>query len=133
MITTDTQRLQTFVGLMNAGKFDEARDMVSEKVVVREPAAIPYGGDHDGLQGFDRFRSIFAATWKRWEDGPMWYAESAGTVAKYNTITATSRATGRTYTTRLVELFTFEEGLIVEAVVFYQDVPGFLDAIRPDA
>jgi hypothetical protein len=132
-MTTNTARLKTFVDLMNEGKFDEARAMVSEKVVVREPQAIPYGGDHEGLDGFDTFRSIFAKTWKRWVDGPFWYAEADNTVVKYNTITATSRATGRQYTTRLVELFTFEDGLIVEAVIFYQDVPEFLAAIRPDA
>jgi hypothetical protein len=133
MATTDTQRLKTFVGLIYDGKFDTARNMISEKVVVREPAALPYGGDHVGLDGFDRFLSLVAATWTRWVDGPMWYAEAAGTVAKCNTITATSRATGRDYSTRLVELYTFEAGLIVEIVVFYQDVPEFLDAIRTDA
>jgi len=132
MHVTNTDRLKKFVDLMNKGRFDEAREMVAEHVVLHEPAAIPYGGEHKGLEGFDRFRDIFAATWKRWQDGPIWYAESDQTVVKYNTITAVSRATGRTYTTRLVELFTFENEKISDVVIFYQNVPEFLAAISPE-
>jgi hypothetical protein len=128
-MTTDTERLQTFVGLMSAGRYDEAREMVSEKLTIHEPAAIPYGGEFHGLAGFDEFRRIFGATWRSWSDGPIWYAEHAGTVVKLNVITAESRATRRSYVTPLAEFFTFEDGSLVDIKVFYQDIPGFLDAI----
>ncbi len=129
---TNTERLKHFVDLMNAGKYDDARQMVSPKWRVREPDVIPYGGVHEGLEGFDNFRKIFAATWKRWVDGPFTYTEGDDCVIKYNVITATSRVTGREYTTPLAELFRFEDGLLVEAIIFYQDIPGFLAAIDPN-
>ncbi|GAA1002898.1 hypothetical protein Aple_001980 [Acrocarpospora pleiomorpha] len=128
-MTTDTERLKTFVGLMNSGRFDTAREMVAEDVRIEEPDAIPYGGTFTGLAGFDEFRRIFAATWRRWSDGPMWYAENEGTVVKLNVITAVSRATGQEYTTPLAEFFTFTDGKISRITIFYQDVPGFLKAI----
>ena len=128
-MTTDTERLQTFVGLMMSGRYDEARSMVSSDVVIHEPASIPYGGEFHGLEGFDQFRRTFGATWKSWSDGPIWYAEHAGKVVKLNVITAVSRATGRSYTTPLAEFFTFKDGKLAEIQVFYQDIPGFLAAV----
>jgi hypothetical protein len=130
-MTTDTQRLQTFVELMNSGCFDEARTMVSDRIVIHEPPLIPYGGEFRGLAGFDEFRRTFAATWKSWADDPIWYAEHDGTVVKLNVITAVSRATGRTYVTPLAEFFTFENGQIVDVKIFYQDTPAFLAAVEP--
>lgn len=127
--TTDTERLRRFVGLMNGGRFDEARAMVAEDVTINEPASIPYGGMFTGLAGFDEFRRVFARTWRRWTDGPIWYAEHDGTVVKLNTVTAVSRATGREYTTPLAEFFTFRDGKISGITIFYQDIPGFLAAI----
>lgn len=132
MSSKDIERLDDFVALMNAGQYDVAKKYISPDIVLREPDAIPYGGVRHGLAGFDEFRRLFAKTWKRWSDGPFWYAEADGTVAKYNTITATSRATGHEYTTPLVELFRFEDGLIVEVIVFYQDILGFLAAINDE-
>lgn len=129
MTTTNTARLQDFVGLLNQGRFDEARKFVSPTIVMHEPAVIPYGGDFVGLEGFDLFRKRFAATWRKWEDGPIWYAEHNGTVVKHNVIRATSRATGRVYETPLAEFFTFADGKIVEVYIYYQDIPGFLAAI----
>ena len=61
-MTTDTARLQAFVGLMNSGRYDEARSLVSSEIVISEPASIPYGGEFRGLEGFDQFRRAFAAT-----------------------------------------------------------------------
>jgi ketosteroid isomerase-like protein len=130
-MTTNTERLRAFVGLMNSGQFDEGRKMISERIVIQEPAAIPYGGEFRGLAGFDEFRRIFGATWKSWSDGPMWYAENDGMVVKLNVITAVSRATGRTYVTPLAEFFTFEDGQITGIKIFYQDITGFLAAVEP--
>jgi hypothetical protein len=128
-MSTDTERLQRFVELMNSGRYDDARGMLSDDVVIREPPAIPYGGEFKGLAGFDEFRRVFGGTWKSWTDGPIWYAENEGTVAKLNVITAVSRATGKTYSTLLAEFFTFADGKLVEVEVFYQDLPGFLEAV----
>ena len=131
-MTTDTERLQAFVSLMNSGRYDEARSMVSSEIVISEPASIPYGGEFHGLAGFDQFRRTFAATWKSWSDGPIWYAEHGGTVVKLNVITAVSRATGRSYTTPLAEFFTFSGGKLVKIQIFYQDISGFLAAVSAD-
>ena len=131
-MTTDTERLRSFVGLMSSGRYDEARLMVSSEIVISEPAGIPYGGEFHGLEGFDQFRRTFGATWKSWSDGPIWYAEHAGTVVKLNVITAVSRATGRSYTTPLAEFFTFEGGQLVKIQIFYQDITGFLAAVSAD-
>ena len=127
---TNTERLRTFVELMSTGQFDTARAMVHPEMTILEPPDIPYGGRFDGLAGFDEFRSRFAATWSSWKDSPMWYAENGDTVVKWNRIQARNRTTGIVYETPLAEFFTFRDGLIVAAEIFYQDVTGLNAAAR---
>lgn len=129
--TTDLERLRDFVALLTAGDFDAAADYISPDIAIHEPNALPYGGEMRGVKGWETFRSIFRQTWKHWSDGPIWYAEAAGTVVKENIVTATSRLTGKTCTTRLAEIFTFREGKIIESRIYYQDIPAVLSAITP--
>lgn len=130
--SSDLERLREFVALLSSGEFVEAEKFISDEITIHEPYALPYGGELHGRDGWASFRSIFRQTWKHWVDGPIWYAEAAGTVVKENVITATSRLTGKTCTTRLAEFFTFRDGRIVESRIYYQDIPAVLSAITPD-
>lgn len=129
---SDLERLREFVTLLSNGNFAEAEQYISDEMTIHEPYALPYGGELHGHEGWATFRSIFRETWKHWVDGPIWYAEAAGTVVKENIVTATSRRTGKTCMTRLAEFFTFRDGMIVESRIYYQDIPAVLSAITPD-
>lgn len=129
---TDLERLREFVALMSSGDVAEAEKYIATDIAIHEPYALPYGGELRGREGWDTFRKIFRQTWKRWVDGPIWYAEADGTVVKENIVTATSRLTGKTCTTRLAEIFTFRDGKIVESRIYYQDVAGVLSALTPE-
>ena len=118
--------LKTFIDLMNSGRYEEAREMVSDEVTISEPPGIPYGGRFEGMTGFDEFRRIFGTTWKSWSEGPIWFAEAEGTAVKLSLATAVRRGTGETYTTPLAEFFTFRDGKLVDVKIFYQDIPAFL-------
>lgn len=130
--TTDLERLREFVALMSRGDVSEAEKFISPDIAIHEPYGLPYGGEMRGREGWETFRSVFRQTWKHWEDGPIWYAEANGTVVKENIVTATSRRTGKSCTTRLAEIFTFRDGKIVETRIYYQDVAGLLSAITPE-
>jgi ketosteroid isomerase-like protein len=128
---TNLGRLRDFVALLNSGDYEGATDYISPDITIHEPYALPYGGELRGLEGWGTFRSLFRQTWKNWSDGPIWYAEADGTVAKENIVTATSRLTGKICTTRLAEIFTFREGKIIESRIYYQDIASVLSAITP--
>lgn len=130
--TTDLERLRDFVAMCSRGDFDGAKGYLSESVTIHEPYVLPYGGDLEGHEGWESFRANFGKTWRRWVDGPMWFAAAEGTVIKENVITATSRRTGKTCTTRLAELFSFVDGKVVDIRIYYQDIPAVLAAITPD-
>jgi len=130
--STDLERLREFVALLTRGDFGGAEKFISPDITIHEPYALPYGGELRGREGWETFRSIFRQTWKQWVDGPIWYAEANGTVVKENIVTATSRRTNKTCTTRLAEIFTFREGKIVESRIYYQDLPAVLSAITPE-
>lgn len=129
---TDVDRLREFVALMSSGHVVEAKKYISADIAIHEPYALPYGGELRGHDGWETFRRIFRQTWMQWVDGPIWYAEADGTVVKENIVTATSRLTGKSCTTRLAEIFTFRDGKIVESRIYYQDVAGLLSAITPE-
>jgi len=103
-----------------AGDRDGARALLHPDLRIEQPASLPHGGWHQGPDGMDAMGAAFARHWDR----TIGAAEVTGCgdgALQITTQTWTAKATGRSATVDVVELFRFSDGRIVEIRVFQQD------------
>jgi ketosteroid isomerase-like protein len=103
-----------------AGDRDGAFALLHPDFRVQQPESLPHGGWHHGRDGMTRMGTLFAEHWDRAIADPRILGCGDG-VVQVTTQTWTAKATGRTATVDVVELFGFADGLIAEIRVFQQD------------
>ena len=114
-----------------AGDREGARALLHPDLHIDQPASLPHGGSHHGPDGMDAMGALFAQHWERTIGEPD--VRSCGdTAVQVTTQTWTARATGRSATVDVVELFRVAEGRIVEIRVFQQDTHALLATLDGD-
>lgn len=108
-----------------AGDLDGAFALLHPDFRIQQPASFPHGGWHGGRAGMTGMGAIFASHWDRVITDPRVLACGEQAV-QVTTQTWTAKATGRTATCDVVELFTAADGLIREIRVFQQDTHALL-------
>jgi uncharacterized protein len=110
-----------------AGDREGARALMDPDLRIEQPASLPHGGWHHGPDGMDAMGATFAEHWERTIGPPpeVWGCGD-GAAVQVTTQTWTSRATGRSATVDVVELFRVANGRIVEIRVFQQDTHALL-------
>ena len=106
-----------------ARRFREGGDafaLFHPEVRLEQPASLPHGGWHEGHDGIKAMGVTFAEHWER-TIGPARITGCGDTAVQVTEQTWTSKATGRSATVDVVELFEFRDGLISEVRVFQQD------------
>jgi ketosteroid isomerase-like protein len=102
------------------GDREGAMGFLHPEIRIQQPASLPHGGWHSGHDGMQKMGEVFARYWDRTIDAPRVY-ECGGCVVQVTTQRWTAKATGRSATVDVVELFAFADGLIAEIRVFQQD------------
>jgi ketosteroid isomerase-like protein len=99
---------------------------------IEQPASLPHGGWHQGHAGVTAMGAAFGRVWFRSIVSPRILA-CGESVVQVTTQTWTARATGRSATVDVVELFSFRDGLVSEIRVFQQDTHLLLATLdRPE-
>jgi uncharacterized protein len=112
------------------GDRDGAMALFHPRFRLEQPASLPHGGWHDGTDGMAAMGATFAEHWDRTiEDTRI--LGCGETVVQITTQTWTAKATGRSATVDVVELFAFAGGLIAEIRVFQQDTARLLATLDP--
>ena len=106
-----------------------ARSILSPSIVVREPASLPYGGEHHGHEGFVRLMTDIAAHWKRLRPREFVYTACGDIVHMETTFVGTAQATGQQVEMPFLESWTFEEGLITLGTIYYFDTLPVREAL----
>jgi ketosteroid isomerase-like protein len=102
------------------GDRDTAFRLFHPDIRIEQPASLPHGGWHHGFDGMATMGSTFARFWDRTiEDARIFGCGE--TVVQITSQTWTAKATGRSATVDVVELFSFRNGLISQIRVFQQD------------
>lgn len=128
---TDAKRIvEELSRRFQAGDREGALELYHPEVRIEQPPSFPHGGWHRGVDGMDRMAAEFARHWERTIANPhiLGCGESA---VQVTTQTWTARATGRSATVDVVELFSLTAGLISEIRVFQQDSHLLLETLRP--
>lgn len=111
-----------------AGDRDGARALLHPDLRIEQPASLPHGGAHRGPDGMDAMGARFAEHWER-TIGEADVRSCGDTAVQVTTQTWTARATGRSATVDVVELFRVDGGSIVEIRVFQQDTHALLQTL----
>ena len=111
-----------------AGDVDGAKSLFHPAFRIEQPASLPHGGWYDGLDGMGEMGARFAEHWDR-TIGPPTVTGDDDLGVQVTTQTWTSKATGRSATVDVVELFRFTDGLISEIRVFQQDTHALLQTL----
>jgi ketosteroid isomerase-like protein len=103
-----------------AGDRDGAFALLHPDFRIQQPGSFPHGGWHQGRDGMVEMGVTFAEHWDRTITNPR-VLGCGDAVVQLTTQTWTSKATGRSATVDVVELFSFGDGRITEIRVFQQD------------
>ncbi len=124
---TDAAGLVREMGLrFTAGDFDGAFALLHPEFRIQQPASLPHGGLHHGRDGMVGMGSVFARYWDRVIGEPHILGCGGEQAVQITTQTWTAKATGRSATVDVAELFTVADGLIREIRVFQQDTHALL-------
>lgn len=104
----------------SAGDREGVVAILDPDFVIEQPASLPHGGRHAGLEGMQRMGAAFAEHWTRTISEPT-LLDCADSVVQLTTQTWTAVRTGRSATVDVVELFSFADGRVTEIRVFQQD------------
>jgi ketosteroid isomerase-like protein len=111
------------------GDIEDAMALYDPAVRIEQPASLPHGGWHEGAAGIGEMGAAFARHWDR-TIGPARLLDAGDDEAvQVTTQTWTSKATGRSATVDVVELFTVAGGRITEIRVFQQDTHLLLQTL----
>ncbi|WP_198653299.1 nuclear transport factor 2 family protein [Actinocorallia populi] len=112
-------------GRFTAGDLEAAFALLHPDFRIQQPASLPHGGWHHGRAGMAEMGVLFARHWDRTITGPR-VLDGGEQAVQVTTQTWTAKATGRSATVDVVELFTAADGLIREIRVFQQDTHALL-------
>jgi uncharacterized protein len=110
-----------FMQAMVEERFDDARSLLHDDVVVYEAGSVPYSGEYRGPQSFFELFAKMNEDLELTPDPAVRYLRDGDTVALRYRLKFTARASGRSMAMSLVEIYTVRDGLIVELDVYYKD------------
>lgn len=113
-----------------AGDWDGATALLHPSFRIQQPATLPHGGWYEGAEGMGAMSAEFARHWTRTISEPTVHG-CGEVVLQVTTQTWEARATGRSATVDVVELFTFADDRIAAIRVFQQDTHLLLQTLDP--
>ncbi|HEY1968988.1 MAG TPA: nuclear transport factor 2 family protein [Pseudonocardia sp.] len=132
MDTSGTAIASKLLDSFIAGDLAAALSTIHPDCVVHESPALPYPGDWHGPDGFNQLVStmvsLFELTFDRYE-----VIDNGDTVSMRAYATFTSRTSGRSVDTSIVEIYRFQDGQIVDADIYYKDPTAIRDLQRAPA
>jgi ketosteroid isomerase-like protein len=117
----NVERAKSFYEALFARNWAVVNEILSPDVVVHEPAGLPYGGEYRGHDGFKRLMKSLPEYWSAVGPADIGYTAAGDVVHMETTLVATARATGREVRLPFIESWTFRDGRMVSAIIYYSD------------
>jgi len=112
-----------------AGDGAGAAALFHPEIRIEQPASLPHGGWHCGLDGLAEMGAVFGQHWTRSIADPPRILGGADGAVQVTSQTWTAKATGRSATVDVIELFSFRDGKVSEIRVFQQDTALLLGTL----
>jgi hypothetical protein len=108
-------------GAARGADFSEMAACLHRDVVMHQGPSVPFPGDWVGVDEVERFFAVLAETWIEMEILDVTYFVGEDGVAISMRGVLTSRATGLTVDMPVAQFITFQDGLIRDWTVLYDD------------
>lgn len=112
-----------------AGDREGAAAIFHPQIRIQQPESLPHGGWHQGKAGLAEMGAAFGEHWTRVISDPR-IIDGGDDLVQVTTQTWTAKATGRSVTVDVVELFSFRDDLVAEIRVFQQDTAALLATLE---
>jgi ketosteroid isomerase-like protein len=113
-----------------AGDREGAAAIFHPQIRIQQPESLPHGGWHQGKAGLAEMGAAFGEHWTRVISDPRIIDGGDDALVQVTTQTWTAKATGRSATVDVVELFSFRDDLVAEIRVFQQDTALLLATLE---
>lgn len=112
----------------HAGRWDVVKPYVSDRLVLRVPPGLPFGGDYRGWQGY---MDILKALGTFFTDikavGSREFATVGNKVVVIGTLSCRIARNGKPITFPLTDIWELEDGKVVEITAFYYDTKAIAE------
>ena len=126
--SVNARAFQGFVENFLGGNVVGALEFIHPDVVAHEPSNLPYGGEWVGKDGFRALMEAIGET-VAVEATPLGLHDAGDTIVAVFQAKFTSHATGASVEMPVCEVYSFTDGLISGANVFYKDPCEFVERI----
>jgi ketosteroid isomerase-like protein len=120
---------QAIVAAMQAGDIDGLLARCHPDLEVYEADSLPYPGVYRGREGFRELLGKILALSELSIDEATIRDAGDDVVFIYMEVTLTSRASGRSLHTQILEMETFQDGLVRRMDVFYKDTKQVVELL----
>lgn len=128
MSQADASVVEKFLKAFTAGELETAISLLHPGIVISEADALPYPGDHVGLEGFQNLLGKMLEPFEMVIQG--FEISDAGSIIVVKLLMEfKSRASGRTVTMPSVELYSVADGRIAKIDVYYKDTKALAELV----
>ena len=128
---SNREALINYYRARQAGDPDAFARLVDPDLHFIQSPGLPYGGEARGAEATQALMTRMFGTWSALRVEVQEVTASGDLVIAYVMLTATARATGKSYTGPTAELFRFRDGKVVEWRPIYWDTHAVREACTP--
>ena len=125
-IATVTGVVEQMLDHAAAGRWDALSDVLDEQFTIVEPASLPYGGAHHGIDGYVALMKQIASTFQLEFEPHGLYALDERKVLLHMDVTFAARTTGKRVRLPVVELLEVARSRVRRSEVFLSDTAALL-------
>ncbi len=129
--SADRVAIDSFFAAIAAGDIAAMEALLHSDFVITESEALPYGGVYRGVAGWRDLLAKIGKTWTRLKPTVTVFVGESSPFAIMMDITLTSVATGKTLSTKVFELYSVQDGKIIDIKPFYWDTAAVIATVTP--
>lgn len=120
MATNDVDVVHRFTNALRSNDISGCLQLLHPENVIAEADGLPYGGSYHGHEGFIRLIKDVNRLFELSID-ELRVRDAGESIMVELTVTLTSRATGRTLTLPVIDLYRVRDGKVANVDVYYKD------------
>jgi uncharacterized protein len=121
--------VEQMLGHAAAARWDDLADVLADDFVIVEPASLPYGGEHRGLEGYVKLMQQIGDLFDLQFEPLGLHGLDGHTVLLHMNVTFTARRGRGSVTLPVLELLDVEEGRIKRSEVYLSDTAALLGTL----